>query len=256
MSRFFIPPENITDDRAFLEGSDAHHLLRVLRVKKGEAIDIGSMGRLYTGTIAAVTDDKIELLLAEVEREMEPPLDVYLLLGLTKGEKMDLVVEKATELGVFGIIPVSCQRSVVKLDEKQARKKTERWQRVAEAAAKQCRRARIPQIFPVCALKEALEILPDECRLLVPWEEDTEHSFAAALRQANPSSAALLIGPEGGLTECEVNLLTEKGGVSITLGPRILRSETAAIAALSILMYQWGDMGSQNNAKSGNDNGE
>ena len=249
MSRFFIPPENIADGKAFLDGNDAHHLLRVLRVKKGDAIDIGSMGRLYTGIIIAAADDKIELILTEVEREMEPPLDVYLLLGLTKGEKMDLVVEKATELGVFGIIPVGCQRSVVRLDEKQALKKTERWQRVAEAAAKQCRRARIPKIFPVCGLEDALKILPEECRLLVPWEEETDCFFAAALQEAVPSAAALLIGPEGGLTEEEVAVFLERGGISLTLGPRILRSETAAIAALSILMYQWGDMGSQNKIK-------
>ena len=243
MSRFFIPPQNINNRQAFIQGQDAHHLANVLRIKPGDVVEIGSMGRIYTAVVNVVMPGKIVLELQdELSKNMEPPLDVYLLLGLTKGDKMDLAIEKATELGVFAIVPVACRRSVVRLDAKQGAAKIERWQRVAETAAKQCRRAHIPQVLSLSTPEEAVALLPSSCRLLIPWEEEKSGSFKAAL-SGNHESIALMIGPEGGLEVSETEVLKSYGGMTVTMGPRILRAETAAIAALSIVMYACGDMG-------------
>ncbi|MCL2817857.1 MAG: 16S rRNA (uracil(1498)-N(3))-methyltransferase [Clostridiales bacterium] len=246
--RFFLSPDKIDGVRARIEGADAHHIADVLRMKPGELLELASLGRLYEARIVKMGAEGVSLAIErEIEKNMEAPLRVWLLLGLTKGEKMDLAVEKATELGVSYIVPVSCRRSVARLDEKQAKAKTERWQRVAEAAAKQCRRACIPRVLPLCSLPEALSLLPPGCPLLTPWEDESGLSFAQAVARfsanGKPGAAALLIGPEGGLEKEEAELCRQHGGLTLSLGPRILRSETAALAALSVMMYVWGDVG-------------
>ncbi|MCL2678070.1 MAG: 16S rRNA (uracil(1498)-N(3))-methyltransferase [Clostridiales bacterium] len=246
--RFFLPSDKIKGAQARIEGADAHHIANVLRIQPGELLEIASLGRLYEARVVKADSENVSLVIErEVEKNMESPLQVWLLLGLTKGEKMDLAVEKATELGAGHIVPVACRRSVARPDENQARAKTERWQRVAEAAAKQCRRAVIPRVLPLCSLSEALRLLPPGCALLAPWEDEHGLSFAKALaafsENGKPEAAALFIGPEGGLEKEEAELCRSCGGLTFSMGPRILRSETAALAALSVLMYIWGDMG-------------
>ncbi|MCL1874286.1 MAG: 16S rRNA (uracil(1498)-N(3))-methyltransferase [Clostridiales bacterium] len=237
--RFFLPPEQKNGDMARIAGEDAHHLTHVLRLAPGAELSISCLGLIYPAQIEDLSRGEVWLRLGEpLPEQLESPLQLTLLLGLLKGEKMDWVIEKAVELGVAGIRPLFCRRCVVKLGQAQAQAKTARWQKIAEAAAKQCRRALIPQILPPLTLPEALSNLPADCHLLTAWEEDKNIS----LKIEKYTNIALLIGPEGGICEEEISLIRHHGGEIFGLGPRILRSETAAIAGISILMHRFGDV--------------
>lgn len=237
--RFFLPPEQKKGDLARIIGEDAHHLIHVLRLVPGAELNLSCLGLIYPAKIEELSRGEVWLRLGEpLPEQLEPPLQLSLLVGLLKGEKMEWLIEKAVELGIKEIRPLFCRRCVVKLDPEQAQAKTARWQKRAEAAAKQCRRALIPQILPPLTLPEALVSLPTGCKILAAWEEDKN----LPLIIEKHTSIALLIGPEGGLCEEEITLVRNHGGKVFGLGPRILRSETAAIAGISILMHRFGDV--------------
>lgn len=173
-----------------------------------------------------------------------PPLRVVLVQGLAKGDRMDTVIQKGTELGAASFWPVVCKRSVVRLDPSKKSSRQERWQRIAAGAAKQCRRALVPKVVEPLEWSTALDMIPPGALVLVLWEDESGHTLKKVIQsRPRPDEVYLLIGPEGGLERQEVEEARQRGGIPVTLGPRILRTETAGPATLAMLLYQWGDLG-------------
>lgn len=241
MYHFFVTPEQVCEDTITIEGSDVNHIRNVLRMKIGEQLEISDgNNRRYLCEIAAMEKERILLhLLKEEEQDTELSSRIYLFQGLPKGDKMEWIVQKAVELGVHEIIPVATKRAVVKLDEKKAVKKVERWNSIAEGGAKQSGRSRIPNVASVMSFKEAVAYGEQLDVLLIPYElaEGMEET-KALIEQIQPGqSVGIFIGPEGGFEQEEVTYAMDHGAHAMTLGRRILRTETAALTTLSILMY-------------------
>jgi 16S rRNA (uracil1498-N3)-methyltransferase len=224
-----------------LEGAAAAHVTRVLRLRTGQALTLfNGDGWDCGGTIVAQRGGRVEVELATRCAGLpEPPLALTLLQGVARGERMDLVMQKATELGVARIVPVLAGRSVVRLDDRQARRRLEHWQSVTIAACEQCGRSRLPAVEPPRGLAAALAALSGPaCRLLlVPGAPLPLQALATGT-----DAAALLVGPEGGLTDDELELAAQAGFEPRSLGPRVLRTETAAIAAVAVLQAAAGDL--------------
>lgn len=243
MYQFFVEPSQIQGNRIVITGKDVNHIKNVLRMKKGEelAVSNGTDGKEYRCGIEEFTEDEVICSLRFVKEDaLELPAKVYLFQGLPKADKMELIIQKAVELGVYQVIPVSCKRAVVKLDEKKAKSKIARWQGIAEAAAKQSKRGIIPQVMDVMTMKEAISY-SGQCQVkLIPYElaegMDKTKEIISSLKPGE--DVAIFIGPEGGFEEAEVQAAMESGIVPITLGKRILRTETAGMTVLSWIMYQ------------------
>ncbi len=221
-----------------VEGEPFHYLARVLRVKPGEALQVfDGVNRVFEARVASVGDAALTLELGE-PRESAGALPVWLLQGLPKADKFEWVVQKATELGVAKVVPVVLERSVSR--PKDGAAKAQRWLKIATEAARQCGRADVPEVPAPCSLEAALEGLPPGAQLLVLDEEEKTTRLSAV---ADAGTPVLVVGPEGGLTRGEVELLRRRGARTVTLGPRILRTETAALAALSVLLHRRGELG-------------
>ena len=236
MRRFFC--DNITGNSAAITGDDAHHISRVLRMKAGDVLSLcDGAGYEYDAVITAISQERVDCSLGEKHNsEAESAVQVTLFQCLPKTGKMELIVQKCTELGVFSIVPVLSAHCVV-VPNKDYDKKRERYNRVALEAAKQSRRAMIPQVLPLTELKK-IDVQSFDL-FLVAYEDETAVSLKQALRAANtPASIALLIGPEGGLEEGEVAQLVKAGAKSVSLGKRILRTETAGMAMLAQTLYE------------------
>ncbi|MBO8168819.1 MAG: 16S rRNA (uracil(1498)-N(3))-methyltransferase [Thermoanaerobacteraceae bacterium] len=247
MHQFFVPEVGKIGARIRIAGEEAHHLVNVLRLETGDLVAIAdSSGKRFLAALEEMTREEVT---AYLERELpsgEPPLKLTLLQGVAKGDKFDFIIQKTTELGISAIIPVQAQRSVAKIKPERAAKRLQRWQRIAKEAAKQCGRARVPEIEEPATLERALQSLPGDTSIMIPWEDEKTVSIGEALRKHDFSrNIALVIGPEGGLTAEEVALAVSFGAIPVSLGQRILRTETAAIAAVAIVMYQLGDLGGQ-----------
>ncbi|WP_027717870.1 16S rRNA (uracil(1498)-N(3))-methyltransferase [Desulfovirgula thermocuniculi] len=243
---FFVPPRQICGNRVYISGSDAAHIYRVLRLRPGDVVNVlDGSGTAYRVELTSTAADRVEGLVREsFPAAGEPPVRVTLAQGLSKGEKMDIIIQKSVELGASAIIPVSCSRSVVRLTREKARERQERWQRIAREAAKQCLRAVVPLVGEVVTLEEVLGTLPPRVLALMPWEGEKSLSLKEALRKAGKKEEVFLfIGPEGGFAPAEVELARQQGVITVTLGPRILRTETAALAALAVVLYELGDLG-------------
>ena len=212
-------------------------------MKTGEelAVSNGTDGKEYRCGIEEFTEDEVICTLRFVKEDaLELPSKVYLFQGLPKADKMELIIQKAVELGVYQVIPVSCKRAVVKLDEKKAKSKIARWQGIAEAAAKQSKRGIIPEVKDVMTMKQAIAY-SRQCQVkLIPYElaEGMEKTKEIISSLKPGEDVAIFIGPEGGFEEAEVQAAMESGIVPITLGKRILRTETAGMTVLSWIMYQ------------------
>ncbi len=266
MHRFFVWKEDIKNHQAVIKGEEFRHLSKVLRLTSGDAVTIfDGEGREYLGNILTVGKEEALVEIGEpLFLSRESPLEVWLVQGIPKGEKMEMIIQKATELGVRGIIPLKTQRCVVKLEGKKEEERRKRWQKVAVEAAKQCRRALVPEVLSPCSITNFLTGLPQERHLFVPWEEGgvsikevlTAQPLSPVIRSASgflseseskfgsvPVPVYLVIGPEGGLAAEEVDQMKNYGGIPLTLGPRILRTETAGLAALAVVMFAWGDLG-------------
>ncbi len=242
MYQFFVEPDQIQGTRAFICGTDVNHIKNVLRMKVGEEIALsnGVDGKEYRVGIVAFTEDEVECEVRFVKEDaIELPCKIYLFQGLPKGDKMELIIQKAVELGVFEVIPVAMARSVVKLDEKKAASKVKRWQAISEAAAKQSKRGVIPQVQKVMTYKEALAYAKDMEVKLLPYElaEGMAKTKELIGKIEKGQNIAIFIGPEGGFATEEVERAGEVGFEAVTLGKRILRTETAGMTLLSILMY-------------------
>lgn len=241
MHHFFVSPEQIGEKTITITGSDVNHIKNVLRMTAGEQITVSSgEGREYRCEVLTLEEDRIEAGIMWIEEVgAELPSKIYLFQGLPKSDKMELIIQKAVELGVYEIIPTATRRAVVKLDKKKEESKRKRWQGISESAAKQSKRNLIPVIAPVMSFREAVEYAADLDVKLIPYElaegmDGTRKLIDAVLPG---QSVAVFIGPEGGFAPEEVEFAVEKGFRPVTLGKRILRTETAGMTVLSILMY-------------------
>ena len=244
MQRFFVEPHQIDEaaHQIHIVGTDVNHMSNVLRMKQGEEVWISDGGKKeYRCAIEAFSADEVLLhIIYAQEPDYELSSRIYLFQGLPKADKMELIIQKAVELGAYEIIPVETKRCVVKLDGKKAAKKVERWQQIAESAAKQSKRMLIPKVHQVLSFKEALKYAESMDIRLIPYElakgmQETKE-ILAAIEQGQ--SIGIFIGPEGGFEEKEVEAAISEGAKPITLGKRILRTETAGLAILSVLMFQ------------------
>lgn len=241
MHHFFVTPEQVQEDTIKIIGSDVNHMKNVLRMKNGEQVQISDgNNRKFLCEIMSMASEEICLRIKEELRaDTELPSRIYLFQGLPKSDKMELIVQKAVELGVFAVIPVATKRAVVKLDDKKAGKKIERWNSIAESAAKQSGRSLVPEVMQVMSYKEALQYAKDLDVVLIPYElaEGMSETKTMIENICPGQSVGIFIGPEGGFEVEEVEYATLQGAKPITLGKRILRTETAGLTTLSILMY-------------------
>ena len=240
MYQFFVDPGQIQGTRITITGKDVNHIKNVLRMKKGEEISVsnGLDGKEYRCGIEELLEDEVICTLRFVKEEgLELPSRVFLFQGLPKADKMELIIQKAVELGVYQVIPVSCKRAVVKLDEKKEKSKLTRWQGIAEAAAKQSKRGIIPEVKNVMTMKEAISY--SKCCLvrIIPYElaEGMEKTKEIIGSLKPGEDIAVFIGPEGGFEKSEVDFATSLKYKLVSLGKRILRAETAAIYSLSVI---------------------
>lgn len=243
MARPRVAIASLTGDDHVLGGEDHHYLTRVLRVAVGDEVTLfdGAGGEADARIVAASPTEVHLRVLARRARAGAVGARITLLVGLLKHDKMDWVVQKATELGVAGIVPVACARAVVRLEGERAASRAQRWQKIASEATRQCGGARVPVVAEVQPLAAALAT-PADLRVLF-WEDPRAGGARAALRGGTVvSSVAALIGPEGGFTEAEAAAAQAAGYVPVGLGPRILRAETAALAALTVLAWELGDL--------------
>lgn len=243
MYQFFVNPEQIQGQTVRIEGGDVNHIKNVLRMKTGEKISVsnGGDGKEYLCEIDRFDGDEVVCTVLEInEDSAELPSQIFLFQGLPKGDKMELIIQKAVELGVHAIVPVAAKRCVVKLDAKKEKSKLQRWQQIAEAAAKQSKRSIVPEIRSVMSIRDAIAYASSMDVRLFPYEHaDGMPRTRELIEGVKPGQTiAVFVGPEGGFEEAEVAMAEEAGFEAVTLGKRILRTETAGFTVLSWLMYR------------------
>ena len=246
MRRFFIPTPLKADETITITGELFHHMARVLRLKKDTRIILADgSGREITGTIHQVTGESITVTLDEsrVAPTTEAGPRITLFQGLPRGDKLELILQKCTELGAAGIVPFMAARSISRMPDGRQREKLERWQRIAREAARQSGRMAVPEVLFGGDLANVLRQADHPVKLLL-WEEEQVGTLRKLLAELPPPERiAVIIGPEGGLTSEEVASATLYGFIPVSLGKRIVRTETAGLAILAILQFYWGDMG-------------
>ena len=240
MYHFFIKPEQADGHEEAIIGSDVNHIKNVLRMKVGEQICVNDGSHEYLCSIAQLDAEEVTAKIEQVsETTSELPSRIVLFQGLPKADKMETIIQKCVELGVHEIVPVQMKRCVVKLDCKKEEAKRKRWQAISESAAKQAGRGLIPDIHPLMTYKEALLYASDKEHILVPFEHaENMQATRDALSAVKPGEqVAIFIGPEGGFEDEEIAQAENCGAQAITLGRRILRTETAGMAVLAMLGY-------------------
>lgn len=243
MPRFFVTREQVQDDKAVIRGNDVNHIKNVLRMRPGDELSLSDgAGRDYDCEITSIDRDEVWLKIEDSrDSQVELPVKLYLFQGLPKGDKMELIIQKAVELGVYEIIPVQTKRAIVKFDEKKEAKKIARWQQIAEGGAKQSGRGLIPEVRSVMRFEEALNYASKLDRALIPYEkaEGIQKTKEIIAGLKGTRSVGIFIGPEGGFDEQEIEQAMASEILPITLGRRILRTETAGLTMLSILMFEF-----------------
>lgn len=241
MHRFFVDKSRIGEQEIRIEGADRNHIRNVLRMKPGEQIAVSGGDSLeYICRIKAYTEAAaVAEILCVQEAGLELASKIWLFQGLPKGDKMEFIIQKAVELGAYAVVPMATRRAVVRLEGKKEEAKRRRWQGIAESAAKQAKRMIIPEVFPVHRFKDALALAETLDVRLIPYElaEDMGHTREIFSHIRRGQSVGLFIGPEGGFAPEEVEEAMARQIRPVTLGRRILRTETAGLAALSVLMY-------------------
>ena len=243
MHRFFIPKPFKQEMQ--ITGRDAHHIIDVLRMAPGDQLQVvADDGISFLGEIADIGTNTVTVSVQEILREThEPDVRISLLQGLAKGEKMELIIQKAVEIGVADIFPVAMDHSVVVLDRSKVEKKTDRWQKIAEAAAKQSKRDVIPAVHEVMTLGQVLQKEKWDL-LLIAYESENQVSLKEALQtHKEAKTIGVIIGPEGGLSNEEVKAAQTAGGITMSLGRRILRTETAGLVAATAILYETDNLG-------------
>ncbi len=251
MPKFFVNNDQINDETIIILGEDINHIKNVLRLKKSDKITICNTYNSNNYLTEIVEIEKSCVICKIIEQQesvSEPKIHIHVLQGLPKSEKMELIIEKCVELGVKEITPISMKRCVVQLDDKAKAKKVDRWQKISEIAAKQSGRDIIPKINNVIVLKKIYEILKDYDIVLVTYENEKNNSLKKELSKLKEEineddyeglKIAILIGPEGGIEEQEIEFLKNNGAHIVTLGNRILRTETVALSVASVIMYEF-----------------
>ena len=244
MHHFFVNPEQVEDGLIRITGSDVNHIKNVLRIRQGEEMLVSDgTGRDYLCQAEEIAGQEVTVRILETEEEgRELPSRIWLFQGLPKSDKMEFIIQKAVELGAAGIVPVSTRNTVVKLDPKKEEAKVKRWLAIAESAAKQSKRSLVPRVSGIMTLKEAFDYVESQgfSVRLIPYEHEAGmDGTKTELDAAGPGQdIAVFIGPEGGFDEREIELALSKGVRPISLGRRILRTETAGLALLSVLMMR------------------
>ena len=246
MRRLFY--KGLLQDTIEITGADAHHLMHVMRARPGqEIIVVDDENQVARMEMTAFCETAVTLTLRErLAADTESPIQLVLAQCLLKADKMDLVVQKAVELGAVGVVPVRSQNCVVRYDAKKAAGRRDRWQKIADEAAKQCGRTALLSVEPVTDIEDFLqqEAANADTELIFCYENEQDQTVKDYLSQVTAKRIVLLIGPEGGFSLDEAAAVAEAGGHSVTLGPRILRAETAALAVLAVVQYAKGDLGS------------
>ena len=246
MHRFFVP--QLYNEEMYIEGVDARHISKVLRMQPGAQLQIVSDdGVSAMAEITAINSERVTVrCLEKLAESHEPRVKLVLAQGLAKGEKMDFIIQKAVEMGAYSVSPVAMGHSGVRLDGAKAAKKVERWQKIAESAAKQSKRDIIPEVQAVQSMTEMLAKCACQTKIIA-YECEDRLSLKAALKAAEEaggiSELLLIIGPEGGISEGELEQARQAGAVPVSLGRRILRAETAGLVAISAIFYETGDLG-------------
>lgn len=251
MPKFFINQNQIDDNNIInIIGKDVNHIKNVLRLQLDDDIQICNLDKAqnYLCKIIQINNENIKCeILKEINSFTEPNIDLTIYQGLPKADKMELIIQKSIELGVKEITPVQMERSIVKLDKKDENKKIDRWQKIAEVASKQCGRDIIPKINNIIDIKNICNIISDYDIVLLAYENEKENSLKIEINKLKETNKnlkiAVIIGPEGGLEVSEVEMLKQSGAKVISLGKRILRTETVAFVLESIIMYELGDLG-------------
>lgn len=245
MRKFFVSTNQIDENKIKILGEDVNHIRNVLRLEKGEQIKIcdKDLSQNYICEIFEVSKDYVVCqILEKALSEAEGNVDLTVYQGLPKADKMELIIQKCTELGVSCFVPVEFSRSIVKLSGKDSDKKIDRWQKIAEMAAKQSKRDLIPTVERLINIKELTTRIKEYDLVLLAFENEDKNSFKNELLKIKDLKEelkiAVIVGPEGGIEDREVQILKESGAKVVTLGKRILRTETAALAMASIIMYE------------------
>lgn len=243
MHRFYADEQGVTGSDAHLCEEDARHASRVLRMKPGEVCELFAASKRYAGEIAHITEGDVLVRITGELPSTEARLRITLYQGLPKADKMELIVQKAVELGACEVVPVAMSRCVVQLDAKDGRKKQERWQKIAREACKQSGRCEMLRVSEPISFRQLLSRLPAHGGAIVPWEDARGYSLTR-YHDEHPdvTDLAIVIGPEGGMSAEEVAQLQQATCHAVTLGPRILRTETAGLCAMSALFCLYGDM--------------
>jgi len=245
MPRFYVPQPQIKNEMLRIEGDEVRHIRRVLRLKAGDEIIVfDGSGKEYEGTIVEERPSSVVIRIQNIfSSKKESHLEITLAQSLLKGEKMDYLIQKATELGVKKIIPFFSSRSVPLLEKSGRLKRHHRWERIAIEASKQCGRGVVPKIEPLQGYSEMLQsVSPDPLRLIL-WEREKTNLKEVLGKSIGKKEIFFIIGPEGGFSQEEIEEANKAGFLRVTLGRRILRAETASLCLLSILQYDWGDIG-------------
>lgn len=245
MRKFFVNDENVVENKINILGTDVNHIKNVLRLKKDDEIQICNQKthENYICKILNIENNCIQTeILKKIEALAEGNIELHIFQGLPKADKMELIIQKGTELGVSKFIPVSFKRSIVKLSGKDEIKKIERWQKIAEVAAKQCHRDLVPEVKNIITVKNICHLISEYDIVLVAYEEELQNYIKNELLKIKNTKEklkiAVVIGPEGGIEKEEVEILKEAGAKIISLGKRILRTETVALQTASIIMYE------------------
>lgn len=245
MARFYVPQAHIENGKVRVEGSEVRHIRKVLRLRAGDRITIfDGLGKEYEGSIIEMAPSSVVIHVEKaISPERESILDITLAQSLLKGEKMDYLVQKATELGIKEIAPFFSSRSVPLLDGSKRTERVHRWEKIAVEAAKQCGRGVVPRIRSLKHFSEVIESVSSDALRLLLWEKQGSLLKEVLKGAAGRKRIFFIVGPEGGLSQDEVHRAEAKGFTPIHLGGRILRAETASLCFLSILQYEWGDIG-------------
>ena len=251
MPKFFVKSNQIKEDKIVILGEDVNHIKNVLRLNVNDNIQICDMDTAvnYTCGINKISNETIECnIFNQIDSEAESDIHINIFQGLPKSDKMELIIQKSVELGANEITPIEMKRCVSKIEEKSKCKKLERWQKISEVAAKQCGRDIIPKINQITDIKNICNLTSEYDIVLLAYENEKQNTLKSELLKIKNKTKeklkiAVIIGPEGGIDEKEVSLLKENGAKVVTLGKRILRTETVAFTLISIIMYELGDLG-------------
>lgn len=239
MQRYFVNPEQLNKDRVNITGDDVHHISKVMRYKAGDKIICSNGNGIdVIAEIKEITAQQVEcVVVSTIEESNEAKVNITLAQSLPKADKMELIIQKGTEVGVSSFIPFVSQRTVVQLNEKKEQKKLERWHKIAKEAAEQAHRSIVPEIYSVLSWKELLIRFKQETTLIAYEKETSTALYQMVEENSQHKSFLIVIGPEGGFTEEEIKQAEEAGAISISLGKRILRAETAGIVAAANIIY-------------------